>query len=301
MVSPFIIGVAGGSASGKKDVCTFIMQELAKSHPTLNRRMAIVSITDFYRDLSAEEKAQAEAGEFNFDHPDAFDFKLLEKFLTQVASGSPAEMPQYDFNAKKRTGFVAFPPTDVILFEGILVLYKRKIRDFLSMRIFVDVDSDVRLSATVTRDTLGQRNRQIKPLELVLNQWLTFVKPAFEDFILPTKRSADVVIPRGFENKVALDLLVRHIDEILTSLTNVNSLSPGLPPSKRASMLSVSANMAALRLEASSPTKPKAAAHDGVDNDSDPSAPSSPTKGQHPGEGRSMLEEGESRFSETPN
>ncbi|KAI9168158.1 hypothetical protein H9P43_007530 [Blastocladiella emersonii ATCC 22665] len=299
MPSPFIIGVAGGSASGKKDVCNYIKEKLSVKHPKLNRRMAIVSITDFYRPLTAEEMALAENGDYNFDHPDSFDWKLLEAFLADVANGRPTEMPKFDYIKKERIGMVPFPQADVILFEGILVLYKKKLRERIAMRLFVDVDSDVRLSSTVTRDTLGQKNRQVKPLDLVLNQWMRFNKPSFEDYVAPTKRNADVIIPRGFENKVALDILVHHIDEILTSIANVNPLSSPSLASHRGSIIStLSTSVAALALD-------KQVARNN-DDDSDesprPSAPASPTKGMHAQEDP-LAESGELRhpFSQVPN
>ncbi|KNE69590.1 hypothetical protein AMAG_14146 [Allomyces macrogynus ATCC 38327] len=219
---PFIIGVAGGSASGKKEVCAYITESLSEKHPRLHRRMATVSLSDFYRPLTADEVELANEGNFNFDHPDAFDWKLLEAFLNDVVAHRPTQVPKFDLVERKRTGYEPFPPTDFILLEGILVLYKRKIRDLQSMHLFVDLDSDARLAATVHRDTVGGNGRQVKPLETILNQWIRFVKPAFEDFVLPTKKHADVIIPRGASNRVALTILLQHIDDLLVTLANVN-------------------------------------------------------------------------------
>ncbi|KAI9216323.1 P-loop containing nucleoside triphosphate hydrolase protein [Blastocladiella britannica] len=272
----FIIGVAGGSSSGKTDVCGYVATALSAKHPKLNRRMATISLTDFYRPLTAEEHALATAGDYNFDHPDAFDWKYLDAFLADVAAGVPAKLPQFDYLNKQRAGFVDFPPTDVILLEGILVLYKRKIRDRLAMMLFVDVDADVRLSATVTRDTLGQQQRAVKPLEVVLNQWIRFVKPSFEDFILPTKKYADVIIPRGIDNTVALDILVHHVDDLLASLAHLHATSvsgsPTLPANPRASVLTAASNAFASLALGESAASP-------IEEGSDESAPASPSKG----------------------
>ncbi|KNE68294.1 hypothetical protein AMAG_12961 [Allomyces macrogynus ATCC 38327] len=221
---PFIIGVAGGSASGKKEVCAYITESLSEKHPRLHRRMATVSLSDFYRPLTADEVELANEGNFNFDHPDAFDWKLLEAFLNDVVAHRQTQVPKFDLVERKRIGYEPFPPTDIILLEGILVLYKRKIRDLQSMHLFVDLDSDARLAATVHRDTVGGNGRQVKPLETILNQWIRFVKPAFEDFVLPTKKHADIIIPRGASNRIALTILLQHIDDLLITLANVNPL-----------------------------------------------------------------------------
>ncbi|KAI9143915.1 uridine kinase family-domain-containing protein [Paraphysoderma sedebokerense] len=227
----FFIGVAGGSASGKTEVCNYIMEKLKQKHKHLNRKVAMIQLTDFYRVLTPEEQKLAQEGEFNFDHPDAFDWKLLEQVLQDILHGKRTTIPKFDYISKVRLpepGLIIDFHPDVVLVEGILVLYKKRIREILSMKIFVDVDPDARLSRTVMRDTTGENGRQVKSLEFVLNQWIKFVKPAFEDFILPSKKTADVIIPRGHGNEIALSLLVQHIDDLLLANSTVSpsSLQP---------------------------------------------------------------------------
>ncbi|BFZ20495.1 hypothetical protein BsWGS_23534 [Bradybaena similaris] len=211
---PFLIGVAGGTASGKSTVCSKIMEQLGQqSILEHNRRVTIISQDSFYRDLSPEEHRKASRGEYNFDHPDAFDVELMHKTLLDVKAGRRVELPTYDYVAHKRAsdGTTVIHCADVVLFEGILVFYFPEIRDLFNMRLFVDTDPDTRLSRRVLRDT-EERGRE---LEQILNQYMTLVKPAFEEFCLPTKKYADVIIPRGADNVVAIDLIVQHIQELM--------------------------------------------------------------------------------------
>jgi uridine kinase len=211
---PFLIGVAGGTASGKSTVCSKIMEQLGQQcvleH---NRRVTIISQVSFYRNLTPEEHKRASKGEYNFDHPDAFDVDLMYKTLIEVKEGKRVELPVYDYVAYKRTSkeTTVIHCADVVLFEGILVFYFPEIRDLFNMRLFVDTDPDTRLSRRVLRDT-EERGRE---LEQILNQYMTLVKPAFEEFCLPTKKYADVIIPRGADNVVAIDLIVQHIQELM--------------------------------------------------------------------------------------
>ncbi|CAG8439837.1 7375_t:CDS:2 [Ambispora gerdemannii] len=180
--SPFLIGVAGGSASGKKTVCNMIMERLNK-HTKAVRKVVVISLGDFYREFSDDEKELAEKGQFNFDHPNAFDFDLVEKVVEELKAGKAVTLPSYDFDTRTRNLSARhLSPPDVVLFEGILILYEKKIRDSLSMKIFVHVDSDTRLAQRVLQDTT---QRHHYPLEYVLNQYIKYVKPAYEDFVLP--------------------------------------------------------------------------------------------------------------------
>ncbi|MGH0122537.1 UNVERIFIED_CONTAM: hypothetical protein FKN15_038087 [Acipenser sinensis] len=215
---PFLIGVAGGTASGKNEI----------DHH--QRQVAILSQDSFYRVLTAEQKAKALKGQFNFDHPDAFDNELILKTIWEIVEGKTVQIPVYDFVTHSsylvplplavcylvsplflhsalflllRTGgrcrkeeTVMVYPADVVLFEGILMFYSQEIRDLFQMKLFVDTDADTRLSRRVLRD-ISERGRD---LEQVLTQYITFVKPAFEEFCLPTKKYADVIIPRGADN-----------------------------------------------------------------------------------------------------
>ncbi|RUP43655.1 uridine kinase family-domain-containing protein [Jimgerdemannia flammicorona] len=219
--APFIIGVAGGPASGKKTVCKMIMERLNKKYDT---QVKLISLQDFYRELTVEEKELADQGEFDFDHPSAFDFALVEEIIGGLLAGQTVHIPSYNFQTRKRnpTSRTLAPP-DVILFEGILLLYPREILDLLSMKLFVDVDSDERLARRVIQDS-GERYHL--PIEKILNQYVRFVKPSFEEFIQPTKKYADIIIPRGANNLPAIDLIANHIDDLLkgrASSTNVRS------------------------------------------------------------------------------
>uniref|UniRef100_A0A1I8E8Q5 uridine/cytidine kinase n=1 Tax=Wuchereria bancrofti TaxID=6293 RepID=A0A1I8E8Q5_WUCBA len=231
---PFIIGVAGGTASGKSSVCSRIMEKLGKAH---ERRVVTISQDSFYRSLSDEEIRKANRGEFNFDHPgflfrcrkiklspcyymvflifkslDAIEFTLMISILHKMKKGESVIVPKYDFctNSRSKDSDV-IESADVIIVEGILILYDQELRNLFDMKLFVDADSDDRLARRVQRDT-QERGRS---LSQVLHQYLNLVKPAFEEFCLPTKKYADVIVPRGADNNVAIDLILHHIREIL--------------------------------------------------------------------------------------
>ncbi|KAJ8011525.1 hypothetical protein DPEC_G00059130 [Dallia pectoralis] len=210
---PFLIGVSGGTASGKSSVCGKIMELLGQNKiDHHHRQVVILSQESFYKELTAEQQAKALKGQFNFDHPDAFDNELVLKTLWQIIKGKTVHIPVYDFvTHSRKEEFVTVYPADVVLFEGILMFYTQEIRDLFQMKLFVDTDADTRVSRRVLRD-IGERARD---LEQVLTQYITFVKPAFEEFCLPTKKYADVIIPRGADNLVAINLIVQHIQDIL--------------------------------------------------------------------------------------
>uniref|UniRef100_A0A8C8B4S8 Uridine-cytidine kinase n=1 Tax=Otus sunia TaxID=257818 RepID=A0A8C8B4S8_9STRI len=209
---PFLIGVSGGTASGKSTVCEKIMELLGQNAvERRQRKVLILSQDSFYKVLTAEQKAKALKGQYNFDHPDAFDNDLMHTTLKNIVEGKTVEVPTYDFVTHSRLAETTVVyPADVVLFEGILVFYNQDIRDMFHLRLFVDTDSDVRLSRRVLRDMKRGRD-----LEQILTQYTTFVKPAFEEFCLPTKKYADVIIPRGVDNMVAINLIVQHIQDIL--------------------------------------------------------------------------------------
>lgn len=226
--SPFMIGVAGGTASGKSSVCERIMKDLGQSEKkNAHRQVAHISQDSFYRELTPQEIVSAEKGMFNFDHPDAFDIPLMESCLHDIHEGRPTKIPVYDFktNARVPDEFTTVYAADVVLFEGILTFYYPKVRDFFDMKLFVDTDADTRLARRVFRD-IQQRGRN---LDNVLHQYTTLVKPAFEEFCIPTKKFADVIIPRGAENLVAINLIVLHIKDIIDTTNGVNGHKEGSP------------------------------------------------------------------------
>ncbi|XP_069793872.1 uridine-cytidine kinase 2-A [Narcine bancroftii] len=210
---PFLIGVGGGTASGKSSVCTKIVQLLGQNEIDHHKRQVVILSQDsFYRVLTSEQKGKAMKGQFNFDHPDAFDNELIFHTLRDITKGKIVEIPVYDFvSHSRKPETVTVYPADVVLFEGILAFYLQDIRDMFQMKLFVDTDADTRLSRRVLRD-ISERQRD---LEQILTQYITFVKPAFEEFCLPTKKYADVIIPRGAENLVAINLIVQHIQDLL--------------------------------------------------------------------------------------
>ena len=157
--------------------------------------------------MNEEQHDAAARNDYNFDHPDAFDFELLIETLQKLKEGKKVEVPIYNFITHSRDSkTVSMYGANVIIFEGILAFHNKTVLDMLDMKVFVDTDSDIRLGRRLKRD-ITQRGRDLKG---VIEQYMRFVKPAFENFILPGKECADIVVPRGGENKVAIDLIVRH-------------------------------------------------------------------------------------------
>ncbi|ACO63580.1 predicted protein [Micromonas commoda] len=199
---PFLIGVAGGTASGKTTVCDLIMHNLQE------KRVVLIAQDSFYRGLTQEEHDNVSS--YNFDHPDAIDVAALVETLKNLALRNKVEVPIYDFvtHSRKEDESVTVEPADVIIVEGILVLAMQEVRELCHMKIFVDTDDDLRLARRLKRDTVD-RGRSV---DGVITQYTTFVKPMFDTFVSPSKRHADVIIPwaQG-ENNVAIDLIVQHI------------------------------------------------------------------------------------------
>lgn len=201
---PILIGITGGTGSGKSTVA----KEICKSLPEKN--IAIIEQDSYYKDqshLSFEERVK-----INYDHPLAFDNDLLIKHLIMLLNGETVEKPIYDFekhNRKKETTILE--PKDIIILEGILILDDERIRDLLDIKIFVDTDSDVRVIRRIMRD-IDDRGRT---LESVIEQYLGTVRPAHMQFIEPSKKYADIIIPEGGYNKVAIDLMVTKIKSVI--------------------------------------------------------------------------------------
>ncbi|CAG8519696.1 18681_t:CDS:10 [Acaulospora morrowiae] len=204
--SSYLVGVAGGSASGKTSVSKRILKNL--NVPWVIQ----VSMDSFYNILTPEQRNEAANNNYNFDHPDAFDFDLLLETLKNLKEGKKVEIPEYDFVTHSRLSkTTTLYGANVIIFEGIFALYDRRIMDLMDMKIFVDTDSDIRLSRRLIRD-INERGRD---LNSVLRQYLKFVKPSFDQYIQPTMKNADVIIPRGLDNLVAIDLITKHIQSHL--------------------------------------------------------------------------------------
>eukprot|EP00803_Ostreobium_quekettii_P006270 evm.model.scf_174.2 EVM.evm.TU.scf_174.2 scf_174:14495-25490(+) len=197
----FVIGVAGGTASGKTTVCDRILQRLH------DQCVVILPQDSFYRDLTEEELRNVQ--DYNFDAPDAFDVEAIVECIKALKAGKTVEVPDYNFTKHRRTNKTRrMEPADVIIIEGILVLHIDEIRELLNMKVFVDTDDDVRLARRIQRD-ISMRGRDI---DSVIQQYTRFVKPAFDQYVAPSRRNADVIIPwqRG-NNIVAIDLITEHI------------------------------------------------------------------------------------------
>ncbi|XP_077507220.1 uridine-cytidine kinase isoform X2 [Amblyomma americanum] len=206
--TPFLIGVAGGTASGKTSVCRKIMSRVGQEG-----QVVCIHQDNFYKGLSPLERDRANRGLFNYDHPDVFDDELMAATLSDILQEKVVQVPVYDFitSTRVRDQWISIAPADVVLVEGVLLFYFPRLRDMFHMKLFVDTDPDTRLARRVLRD-VKERGRD---LEKVLHQYTNFVKPAFEEFCLPTKKYADVIIPRGADNEVAIDLIVQTIQELL--------------------------------------------------------------------------------------
>jgi uridine kinase len=195
-----IIGIAGGSGSGKSTVVNKIASSLSAGS------VAIISQDAYYKDnghLTPEEKR-----EINFDHPSAIEFNMLIKHLDQLKSGQPIEMPIYSYLTCARSKeTITILPKGVIIVEGILILNSPRLRDRMDIKIFVDADSDDRLIRIIRRDII-ERGRTY---DQVLDHYEDFVKPMHMQFIEPTKRYADLIVPQGGENQIAIDILTSRV------------------------------------------------------------------------------------------
>ncbi|XP_064267455.1 uridine-cytidine kinase-like 1 [Passer domesticus] len=198
----FVIGLCGGSASGKTTVATRIIEALDVPW------VVLLSMDSFYKVLDEGQQALAARSDYNFDHPDAFDFELLVSVLRKLKKGKSVKVPVYDFTThSRRREWKTVYGANVIVFEGILAFANKELLKLLDMKVFVDTDSDIRLVRRLQRDIM-ERGRDVAG---VIKQYNKFVKPAFEQYIEPTVQVADIVVPRGGENFVALDLIVQHV------------------------------------------------------------------------------------------
>jgi len=206
LMDTFVIGVCGGSASGKTTVAKKIIKSLNIDWVTL------LSMDSFYKVLSEESHELAALNEYNFDHPDAFDFELLVKTLRRLKAGKRVEVPIYNFVTHRReTKTTSMYGANVLIFEGILAFHDKEVLDLLDLKVFVDTDPDIRLCRRLKRD-ISARGRDMKS---VLEQYDRHVKPAFDYYIAPSMSHADIIVPRGGENEVAINLIVHHVQSQL--------------------------------------------------------------------------------------
>ncbi|PIE04759.1 MAG: uridine kinase [Spirochaetales bacterium] len=198
-----IIGITGGSGSGKTTIINKISSQV--------KEFVFIPQDNYYK--SAVNISNSNITDFNFDHPDAFDTELLYSHLELLKAGRPVRMPTYDFVHNCRAEeTVEISPKPVVLIEGILVLFDKKIRDMMDLKIFVDTPDDIRFIRRLKRD-VSERGRT---MESVIKQYLEVVRPGHYEFIEPSKAFADIIIPEGGYNTSALRVLASFMNEILT-------------------------------------------------------------------------------------
>lgn len=204
----YIIGIAGGTGSGK----TTVVKKIIEALPT--DKVALIPQDSYYNDtthLTMEERKR-----INFDHPDAFDWKLLKEQIQALRNGQAIEQPTYSYLVSNRLPeTVHVEPCEVIIIEGIMALWKKELRDLMDLKIFVDADPDERLIRVIQRDTV-ERGRTT---QMVIDRYLEVLKPMHEEFIEPTKRYADLIVPLGGSNMRAIDIMRTYI---------IHRLKPGV-------------------------------------------------------------------------
>ncbi|MCD3232912.1 uridine kinase [Clostridium botulinum] len=205
MRRPILIGITGGTGSGKSTVANEIYESFKDDC------IAIIEQDSYYKDqsnLSFEERIKT-----NYDHPNAFDTQLLVEHLKELFEGNSIYKPIYDFKEHNRkTETIKVNAKDIVIVEGIMILQDVELRELLDIKIYVDTDDDVRIIRRILRD-IKERGRTI---DSVVDQYLNVVKPMHSQFIEPTKKYADIIIPEGGQNKVAIDIMVSKIKQILS-------------------------------------------------------------------------------------
>lgn len=204
MTKPLIIGIAGGSGSGKSTVAKNVAELLTTSS------VVFIDMDAYYKnfpELSFEERRK-----LNWDHPDAFDYDLLFKHLHDLSRRKAVEKPEYDFVTHlRRPERTRIEPADVIVIDGILLFVDERIRELCDVKVFVDADADIRLIRRIERDT----HVRGRPLDEIIEQYLSTVQPMHLEFVEPSKRYADVIVPRGGHNAIAIEMIVAKIQRRL--------------------------------------------------------------------------------------
>lgn len=202
-----IIGIAGGTGSGK----TTVVRKIAEALPP--HCAVVVPLDSYYNDTSSMTEEERHA--INFDHPDAFDWKLLVKQVNELRHGIAIEQPTYSYlKCNRLPKTIHIEPKPVIIIEGIMTLLNKKLRDMMDLKVFVDTDSDERLIRNIQRDVV-ERGRTV---DMVISRYLEVLKPMHEQFIEPTKKYADIIIPQGGENRTGIDILCKYIERLAGSV-----------------------------------------------------------------------------------
>jgi uridine kinase len=205
-MKPLIIGVAGGSGSGKSTVARNVAQALD------TESVAFIDMDAYY--LNFAHLPLPERRKINWDHPETFDWELLVGQLERLSAGESIEKPVYDFVSHTRSDrTVVVPPAHVVVIDGILLFSDSRVRDLCDVKVFVDADPDIRLIRRIRRD-ISKRGR---PLDEILDQYVTTVQPMHLQFVEPTKRYADVIVPRGGHNAIAIEMIVAKIQRRISS------------------------------------------------------------------------------------
>ncbi len=201
---PIIIGIAGGTGSGKTTVANVILDAVGR------HRIAYLPHDAYYRDLT--DLPPVQKAEVNFDHPNSLETELMIEHVKVLKAGKPVDIPIYDFSTHSRTDkTIHVEPQRVIIVEGILIFAEKKLRELFDMKLFVDTDPDIRFIRRLQRD-IAERGRT---MSTVINQYLGTVRPMHLEFVDPSKRYADVIIPEGGLNQVAMDMVIARIEALL--------------------------------------------------------------------------------------
>lgn len=201
---PIIIGIAGGTGSGKTTVANVILDAVGR------HRIAYLPHDAYYRDLT--DLPPVQKAEVNFDHPNSLETELMIEHVKELKAGKPVDIPVYDFSTHSRTDkTIHVEPQRVIIVEGILIFAEKKLRELFDMKLFVDTDPDIRFIRRLQRD-IAERGRT---MSTVINQYLGTVRPMHLEFVDPSKRYADVIIPEGGLNQVAMDMVIARIEALL--------------------------------------------------------------------------------------
>lgn len=203
---PIIIGIAGGTCSGKSSIASILVDEFRYT-----KSINIIKEDDYYKDQS--HLPMKERVKTNYDHPLAFDFDLMYDHILALIRGETIEKPTYDYTVHNRSDITEIVhPSDVIIIEGLFALYTKEIRDLEDIKIFVDTPADIRFIRRLKRDV----KERARTIDSITEQYLTTVKPMHDQFLEPTKQYADIIIPQGKSNTVAIDLLKTKINSILS-------------------------------------------------------------------------------------